>query len=178
MPKALALLTEADRKRIRLTLQAPQNAAAEAENALREMDIAADIAPFFAGLPALIAASQMVIARAGASTVGELALIGRPSLLVPYPHALDHDQAANAAELAATGGAEVVRESDLTARGSGRAFAPLARQSVRSRTQGAGRKNGWKTGRGGTARRSGGGRSTASRNLTQAIELGRTIACQ
>ncbi len=34
---------------------------------------------------------------------------------MPYPHALDHDQAANAAELAATGGAEVVRESDLTA---------------------------------------------------------------
>ena len=115
VPAALALLTDAGRKRIRLTLQAPRNGAGEAQNALNEMGIVADVAPFFADLPALIAASQVVIGRAGASTVGELALIGRPALLVPYPHALDHDQAANAAELAATGGAEVVRERDLTA---------------------------------------------------------------
>ena len=51
--------------------------------------------------------AHLVISRSGASTVSEIAVIGRPALLVPYPHALDHDQAANAAALAAAGGAEV-----------------------------------------------------------------------
>src|SRR6185369_7956472 len=48
------------------------------------------------------------------STVSEIAVIGRPALLVPYPHALDHDQAANAAALAAAGGAELHPQSTLS----------------------------------------------------------------
>ncbi|MBN9273481.1 MAG: UDP-N-acetylglucosamine--N-acetylmuramyl-(pentapeptide) pyrophosphoryl-undecaprenol N-acetylglucosamine transferase, partial [Mesorhizobium sp.] len=52
--------------------------------------------------------------RSGASTVSEVAAIGRPALFVPYPYALDHDQAANAAALAAAGGAEVHPQSTLT----------------------------------------------------------------
>jgi UDP-N-acetylglucosamine--N-acetylmuramyl-(pentapeptide) pyrophosphoryl-undecaprenol N-acetylglucosamine transferase len=54
------------------------------------------------------------MSRSGASTVSEIAVIGRPALLVPYPHALDHDQAANAAALAAAGGAEVHPQSTLS----------------------------------------------------------------
>jgi UDP-N-acetylglucosamine--N-acetylmuramyl-(pentapeptide) pyrophosphoryl-undecaprenol N-acetylglucosamine transferase len=46
--------------------------------------------------------------------VSELAVIGRPSILVPYPHALDQDQAANAALLAETGAAEVIRQTEFT----------------------------------------------------------------
>ena len=52
--------------------------------------------------------------RSGASTVSELAVIGRPAILVPYPYALDHDQAANAAALKAEGGAEVIAQSHLS----------------------------------------------------------------
>ncbi|TIT85540.1 MAG: UDP-N-acetylglucosamine--N-acetylmuramyl-(pentapeptide) pyrophosphoryl-undecaprenol N-acetylglucosamine transferase, partial [Mesorhizobium sp.] len=58
-----------------------------------------------------------VMSRSGASTVSEIAVIGRPALLVPYPHALDHDQAANAAALAAAGGAEVHPQSTLSPEG-------------------------------------------------------------
>jgi UDP-N-acetylglucosamine--N-acetylmuramyl-(pentapeptide) pyrophosphoryl-undecaprenol N-acetylglucosamine transferase len=54
------------------------------------------------------------IARSGASTVSELAVIGRPSILVPFPHAIDQDQAANAAHLAATGAALVVPQPQFT----------------------------------------------------------------
>jgi len=61
-----------------------------------------------------IAAAHLVMSRSGASTVSEIAVIGRPALLVPYPHALDHDQAANAAALAAAGGAEVHPQSTLS----------------------------------------------------------------
>ncbi|HEX5935334.1 MAG TPA: glycosyltransferase, partial [Pseudorhizobium sp.] len=61
-----------------------------------------------------IAAAHLVISRSGASTVSEIAAIGRPALLVPYPYALDHDQAANAAALLAKGGADVVPQAELS----------------------------------------------------------------
>jgi UDP-N-acetylglucosamine--N-acetylmuramyl-(pentapeptide) pyrophosphoryl-undecaprenol N-acetylglucosamine transferase len=61
-----------------------------------------------------MAEAHLVIARAGASTVSELAVIGRPAILVPYPHALDQDQSANAAHLAVTGAVDVVAQSSFT----------------------------------------------------------------
>ena len=73
-----------------------------------------EISPFFTDMAARMAAAHLVISRSGASTVSEIAVIGRPALLVPYPHALDHDQAANAAALAAAGGAEVHPQPTLS----------------------------------------------------------------
>jgi UDP-N-acetylglucosamine--N-acetylmuramyl-(pentapeptide) pyrophosphoryl-undecaprenol N-acetylglucosamine transferase len=61
-----------------------------------------------------MAAAHLVIARAGASTVAELAVIGRPSILVPFPHAIDQDQAANAGYLAAVGAALIVAQKDFS----------------------------------------------------------------
>uniref|UniRef100_UPI0035CED748 glycosyltransferase n=1 Tax=Bartonella sp. MR168JLCBS TaxID=3243556 RepID=UPI0035CED748 len=62
-----------------------------------------------------MAHAHFILSRAGASSVCEIAVIGRPALLIPYPYALDHDQAANAALLARVGGAQIVSEKDLTA---------------------------------------------------------------
>src|SRR5690606_11592482 len=62
-----------------------------------------------------MAAAHLVISRSGASTVSEIAVIGRPAIFVPYPHALDHDQAANAAALRQVGGAEVHAQDSLSA---------------------------------------------------------------
>jgi UDP-N-acetylglucosamine--N-acetylmuramyl-(pentapeptide) pyrophosphoryl-undecaprenol N-acetylglucosamine transferase len=78
------------------------------------MSFPVELEEFFADLPARIAAAHLVIGRAGASTVSELAVIGRPSILVPFPHALDRDQAANAAILSASGAATVVMQKDFT----------------------------------------------------------------
>jgi UDP-N-acetylglucosamine--N-acetylmuramyl-(pentapeptide) pyrophosphoryl-undecaprenol N-acetylglucosamine transferase len=61
-----------------------------------------------------MAAAHLVIARAGASTVAELAILGRPAILVPLPGSLDQDQLANARLLEAAGGAAVAVQSDLT----------------------------------------------------------------
>ena len=69
------------------------------------LGVDAEVSPFFTDMAARMAAAHLVMSRSGASTVSEIAVIGRPALLVPYPHALDHDQAANAAALAAAGGA-------------------------------------------------------------------------
>jgi UDP-N-acetylglucosamine--N-acetylmuramyl-(pentapeptide) pyrophosphoryl-undecaprenol N-acetylglucosamine transferase len=77
--------------------------------------VAAEVAPFFSDLPARIAAAHLVVARSGASTVAELAAIGRPAILVPLPHALDQDQSANARVLEHAGGALHLRQDDFTA---------------------------------------------------------------
>ena len=78
------------------------------------LGVAAEVEPFFADLPERIAEAHLVVARAGASTVSELAVIGRPSILVPFPHALDQDQAANAALLERAGAALVVKQALFT----------------------------------------------------------------
>ena len=73
-----------------------------------------EIAPFFADLPARIADAHLVVCRSGASSVAELTVIGRPSILVPLPGALDQDQAANAKTLAEIGAATLVMQPEFT----------------------------------------------------------------
>ena len=77
--------------------------------------IVAELAPFFADLPQRLAAAHLVIGRAGASTVAELATIGRPSILVPYPHAADDHQTANARAFEAAGACIVIPHASFTA---------------------------------------------------------------
>ena len=113
VPEALALLPPDERGRIRLTLQARGEDKARVAAACARMNFPVEVAEFFSDLPARIAASHLVVARAGASTVSELAVIGRPAVLVPYPYALDQDQAANAAALAASGGAIIVPQTEF-----------------------------------------------------------------
>jgi UDP-N-acetylglucosamine--N-acetylmuramyl-(pentapeptide) pyrophosphoryl-undecaprenol N-acetylglucosamine transferase len=114
VPAALAKLTVEERARLSLTLQARGEDRAKAAAECQRLGFPVEIAEFFADLPARIAGAHLVVARAGASTVSELAVIGRPAILVPYPHALDQDQAANAALLAQSGAATVVRQAEFT----------------------------------------------------------------
>ena len=114
IPAALAQMRPEERARLALTLQARGEDRAKAYAECDKLGFAAEIAEFFPDLPARIAGAHLVVARAGASTVSELAVIGRPAILVPYPYALDQDQAANAALLAASGAARVVRQSEFT----------------------------------------------------------------
>ncbi len=114
IPEAIALLPDDLKRRIQVTQQARPDDELKVRATYERLGIAADVLPFFNDMAARIARAHFVISRSGASTVSELAAIGRPSLLVPYPFALDHDQAANAAALAAAGGATVVKQADLT----------------------------------------------------------------
>jgi UDP-N-acetylglucosamine--N-acetylmuramyl-(pentapeptide) pyrophosphoryl-undecaprenol N-acetylglucosamine transferase len=114
VPQALALLGADERQWVRLTQQARGEDKARVAAACARMRFPVEVDEFFADLPARIAASHLVVGRAGASTVAELAVIGRPSVLVPFPHALDQDQAANAAALAAAGGAIVLPQAEFT----------------------------------------------------------------
>jgi UDP-N-acetylglucosamine--N-acetylmuramyl-(pentapeptide) pyrophosphoryl-undecaprenol N-acetylglucosamine transferase len=114
IPEAVALLPEALKRRLQVTQQARPDDELKVRATYERMGVAADVLPFFNDMAARIARAHFVISRSGASTVSELSVIGRPSLLVPYPFALDHDQAANAAALSAAGGAIVVKQADLT----------------------------------------------------------------
>jgi len=113
-PAALALLTPDERARIRLVMQARGEDKSRVAATCEQMSFPVELAEFFPDLPGRMAAAQLVVGRAGASTVSELAVIGRPSILVPFPHSLDQDQAANAAALAASGAATVVPQSEFT----------------------------------------------------------------
>jgi UDP-N-acetylglucosamine--N-acetylmuramyl-(pentapeptide) pyrophosphoryl-undecaprenol N-acetylglucosamine transferase len=69
-----------------------------------------EVTPFLDDVPAAIARADVIVARAGAVTVAEIAAVGRASILVPFPHAADDHQAKNAESLAADGGAVAVRQ--------------------------------------------------------------------
>ncbi|TDR94607.1 undecaprenyldiphospho-muramoylpentapeptide beta-N-acetylglucosaminyltransferase [Enterovirga rhinocerotis] len=114
VPPALLSLPPDARARLHVDQQARPEDLEAVRAAYAEAGIAASVEPFFKDLPARMAAAHLVISRSGASTVAELAAIGRPSVLVPLPGALDQDQAANAKTLAEIGAATLVMQPDFT----------------------------------------------------------------
>ncbi len=114
VPLALFALPDHVRARLRVVQQAREEDIERVSEAYSEANISAEIAAFFTDLPARMAAAHLVIGRAGASTVAELTVIGRPSILVPLPHALDNDQLNNALRLAESGGAWCIEQRNLS----------------------------------------------------------------
>jgi UDP-N-acetylglucosamine--N-acetylmuramyl-(pentapeptide) pyrophosphoryl-undecaprenol N-acetylglucosamine transferase len=114
MPPALMALPSPLRWRLTVAQQARAEDLERLAGVYKEAEIVAEVAPFFRNLPERMAKAHLVIARAGASTVAELTAIGRPSLLVPLPHALDNDQLENATRLEDSGGGWCLRQADLT----------------------------------------------------------------
>src|SRR5579863_535576 len=114
VPAAIELLDPELRTRLAIVQQARAEDLDRVRSGYGKLTLPFEVAPFFSDLPARIAASHLIIARSGASTVAELSVIGRPAILVPLPHALDQDQFANAAHLAAAGAAIVVTQKDFT----------------------------------------------------------------
>lgn len=114
VPLALFALPDPIRTRLRVVQQARGEDLERVQDAYLEANISAEVAPFFADLPERMAAAHLVIGRAGASTVAELTVMGRPSILVPLPHALDNDQLNNARRLAEAGGAWCIEQRHLS----------------------------------------------------------------
>lgn len=114
VPEALARLPDAPRARIRIVQQARAEDIARVRAAYAQAGIAAELSPFFPDVARHLAAAHLVISRAGASTVTELAVSGRPAILVPLPIAIDDHQATNAQALAEAGGAWMVRQNAFT----------------------------------------------------------------
>lgn len=115
IPAALVRLRPALRQRIALVQQVRAEDLIDFRLAVDRTGVQAEVAPFFNDLPQRMADAHLVVCRSGASTVTELAVVGRPAIMVPLPHAIDNDQRENARGLAAAGGGWMIEQGDLDA---------------------------------------------------------------
>ncbi len=114
VPGAIERLEPALWGRLVLTQQVREEDMARVRAVYDRVKINAELAPFFTDLPARLASNHLVVSRSGAGTVAELAAIGRPSILVPLPGAIDQDQFANAGVLSQANGALRIAQADFT----------------------------------------------------------------
>jgi UDP-N-acetylglucosamine--N-acetylmuramyl-(pentapeptide) pyrophosphoryl-undecaprenol N-acetylglucosamine transferase len=114
VPGAIERLEPALWNRLILTQQVRDEDMTRVRAVYDRLKIHAELAPFFADLPARLASNHLIVSRSGAGTVAELAAIGRPSILVPLPGAIDQDQFANAGVLSVANGALRIVQADFT----------------------------------------------------------------
>ena len=108
VPAAIGQLPQKLKDRIRVTQQVRKAELEQVTATYAELGVEANLAAFFDNMDELLARAHLVLARAGASTCAELTVAGRPSMLVPYPHAADDHQTANAKALTGAGAAWLI----------------------------------------------------------------------
>lgn len=143
VPAALAALSQDIKRRLKVQQQCRPEDLERVRNAYAQAGIRAETATFFGDVAERLAAAHLVVSRSGASSTAEIAVIGRPSLLVPYAHAMDDHQTANAQALAQAGGAVVIAQDKFTVERAATAFndllgdtAELARMASAARSVG------------------------------------------
>ncbi|MGI9486993.1 MAG: undecaprenyldiphospho-muramoylpentapeptide beta-N-acetylglucosaminyltransferase [Geminicoccaceae bacterium] len=114
VPAALDRLSGRERSHIRLTQQCRPEDIERVEQTYKNLGFKAEIKSFFDDLPARLVKAHLVISRSGASSVAEMLVLGRPSILIPLPSSLEGDQLANAKVADAAGAAWLMEEADLT----------------------------------------------------------------
>jgi len=114
VPAALAGLPDALRARLDIVQQCRPEDLDRVRAAYAAAGLAPELSAFFPDVADRLSAAHLVIARAGASTVAELTVAGRPAILVPLPGAIDDHQSANARALVAARGASMIAQRDLT----------------------------------------------------------------
>lgn len=113
VPGAISALPENIRQHLRVSHQARDEDGERVTAFYAEHGIDADVQPFFHDVPTLMSEAQLVISRAGASSLADISVIGRPSVLIPFAAAVGDHQTANARGLIDAGGAIVIPESKL-----------------------------------------------------------------
>jgi UDP-N-acetylglucosamine--N-acetylmuramyl-(pentapeptide) pyrophosphoryl-undecaprenol N-acetylglucosamine transferase len=115
VPEAVARLPEGLRRHLRVAQQARPEDLDRVVAAYDAAGILAEVAPFFADIPRRLSEAQLVISRSGASSVADISVVGRPSILIPFAAATDDHQSANARGLVEAGGAVLIAEKALDA---------------------------------------------------------------
>ncbi|HQR60482.1 MAG TPA: glycosyltransferase, partial [Methylophilaceae bacterium] len=126
VPKALALLPETARPVV--IHQAGEKHLAELEQNYRKAGVQAETRAFIDDMAAGYAWADLVICRAGALTIAELAAVGAASVLVPFPHAVDDHQTHNARYLSEHGAAILLPQPELTAQRLGALLGGFTRE--------------------------------------------------
>jgi UDP-N-acetylglucosamine--N-acetylmuramyl-(pentapeptide) pyrophosphoryl-undecaprenol N-acetylglucosamine transferase len=114
VPAAIIALPEALRRNIRVSQQARSEDVERVTQAYEGAGMVADIRTFFDDVPSRMSEAQLVISRSGASSIADISVIGRPSILVPFAAATGDHQTANARGLVEAGAAIMIPESQLT----------------------------------------------------------------
>lgn len=125
VPAALAALPQEIKRRLNVQQQCRPEDLDRVRAAYAQAGIQAETASFFGDVAERLANAHLVVSRSGASSTAEIAVIGRPSLLVPYAHAMDDHQTANAQALAQAGGAVVIAQDKFTIERAATAFNDL-----------------------------------------------------
>ncbi|MBL0422212.1 undecaprenyldiphospho-muramoylpentapeptide beta-N-acetylglucosaminyltransferase [Ramlibacter sp. AW1] len=112
VPKALALLPESHRPLVRH--QSGEKQLEELRANYQAAGVKADLVPFIDDMATAFAEADLVVCRAGASTVTEIAAVGAAAVFVPFPHAVDDHQSTNARFLVDAGGGWLVQQADLS----------------------------------------------------------------
>ena len=113
VPVAVAALPLALRGRLLVAQQCRPEDMGRVREAYEAAGVPAELSPFFPDVAGRLSTAHLVVARAGASTIAELACAGRPSVLVPLPHAIDDHQSANARTLAGAGAAWIMPQREF-----------------------------------------------------------------
>ena len=114
VPEAIGLLSPALRQRLQIVQQCRPEDMEAARSRYAGIGLEPTLSPFFGNMGELMARAHLIISRAGASTVTEECISGRPAILIPYPFAMDDHQTANARQVEAEGGAWTFAEKSLT----------------------------------------------------------------
>lgn len=115
IPDAIALLPASLRNNMHITHQSHNAQMRIILDSYSNAGVSADIRSFFDDLPRRMRDAHIMVARAGATTIAELTMMGTPSILVPLPSAIDQDQMRNAQILAAIGAARIMRQEHFVA---------------------------------------------------------------
>ncbi len=137
VPAAAAGLPEALRANLRVAHQARPEDAERVAEVYAAAGIRAEVEPFFSDIPRRLAEAQLVISRAGASSIADITVIGRPAILIPYAAAAADHQAANARGPATGEAAVVIPESALDAATLGAQMAAILTQPEAARRMAA-----------------------------------------
>ena len=114
IPAAIAALPQDQKSRLTVVQQAREEQVENVRAAYREAGVRAVVDSFFSDMQDRLAAAHLIVARAGASTVTELAIAGRPSILIPLAIATNDHQTANAESMVTGAAADVVPEPKFT----------------------------------------------------------------
>jgi len=114
VPEAIGQLSEDLRSRVNIIQQCRAEDLKRVRDSYVAMNVSAELAEFFGDMPNRLASTNLVISRSGASSVAEILAVGRPSILVPYPHAVDDHQSANAHAVAEVGAGWMMDQSIFT----------------------------------------------------------------
>lgn len=114
VPDGLSMLQPALRARLQVTQQCRPEDIDAVRQRYATHGIPAELGTYFEDMATRLADAHLFIGRAGASTIAELTAVGRPAILVPLPIATDDHQAANAREMAASGGARSIHQEKFT----------------------------------------------------------------